>query len=141
MPLEIGSLVVLFRRNRPGSGLIIKKVDDILEISKEGDKNLKKLISDQNDGKDFKVRNLAISNFIEDTGLDDSLVISFLQSNKFYRYTVGAPVKNIKNIKKTFVKIYWLTAPSDYNMKTIRRNIDWFPIEWLRAPKKPKKIT
>tara|TARA_Y100001937_G_C7097558_1_gene320836 strand:- start:176 stop:601 length:426 start_codon:yes stop_codon:yes gene_type:complete len=141
MDLEAGDLITLYRRSQPGLGVIIEKVDDVISISKNGEENLKKLITEWNDGKDFRTRNRAISNFIEDTGLDDALVISFLQSNKFYRYSLGKPVKNIKNIKKTFVKIFWISKPSDYNVKIVRRNIDWFPIDWLRAPKKSKKIT
>ena len=141
MPLKVGDLITLYRRNNPGIGIIIKKTEDIIAICKNGEKNLQRLISDWNNGKNLKMRNLAISNFIESVGIEDGLVISFLQSNKFYRYSPEGPAKDIKKMKKTFVKIFWLSTPSEYSVKIIRRNIDWFPIEWLRAPKKPKKIT
>tara|TARA_R100000951_G_scaffold53052_3_gene44678 strand:+ start:1552 stop:1977 length:426 start_codon:yes stop_codon:yes gene_type:complete len=141
MPLETGSLVTLYRRTNPGVGMIIEKIDDIFSVSKNGQKDLEKLIRNWNNGNNLKTRNYAISNFIEESEIEDNLVISFLQSNGFYRYSQGNPKKNICKIKKTFVKIFWFSNPSDYNIKIIRRNIDWFPMEWLKAPKKPKKIT
>ena len=141
MPLETGSLVTLYRRINPGIGMVVEKIDDIFSVSKNGQKDLEKLIRSWNNGNNLKTRNYAISNFIEESEIEDNLVISFLQSNGFYRYSQVNPKKNICKIKKTFVKIFWFSNPSDYNIKIIRRNIDWFPMEWLKAPKKPKKIT
>lgn len=138
--MEIGHLVSLYRRIDPGIGIAISVVDDVLSLCPDGEKLAQKLINEWNNADDFRKRNNAIYQFIENSGLNEDIVTSFLQSNRFYRYTRGVKRQDIKKLKRKFVKIYWITKPSDYNIKITRRNIDWFPVEWLKSPENQKKL-
>ena len=111
----------------------------VSELTKNGERDIKKLVSSWNEGEDFKTRNQAISKFIEESRLSDDLAISFLQSNGFYRYSQKKTNKDIKKIKRAYVKVMWLSRPSDYNVTITRRKIDWFPEGWLRIVKQSKK--
>ncbi len=135
MDIQVGDLVSLYRRTRPGLGVIVAKVENVAELTKHGEKDIKKLVSSWNAGPDFKTRNRAISNFIEESRLDDDLAVSFLQSNGFYRYSQKKTNKDYNKIKRTYVKVMWLRRPSDYNVTITRRKIDWFPSNWLKIIK------
>jgi len=137
--VQLGDLVSLYRRTTPGLGVIITIVRDVSELTKNGERDIKKLVSSWNEGEDFKTRNQAISKFIEESRLSDDLAISFLQSNGFYRYSQKKTNKDIKKIKRAYVKVMWLSRPSDYNVTITRRKIDWFPEGWLRIVKQSKK--
>ncbi len=139
MKLNIGELVNLYRRKSPGIGLVVDKIDHIIE-NEFVEIQLQTLITDWNHGKDFKSKNYAISRFIEKSGLEENLVMAFLTSNGFYRYGRLTPQKNLKEINKSFVKVFWMMVPSNYNIKPIIRNIDLYPTEWLKVLKKPKKL-
>ena len=135
MRIQVGDLVSLYRRTTPGLGVIITKIDDVADLTKNGESDIKKLVSSWNAGLDFKTRNRAISAFIEESKIEDDLAISFLQSNGFYRYSQKKTNKDYKKIKRTYVKVMWLRRPSDYNVTITRRKIDWFPHSWLRILK------
>jgi len=140
MKLKIGDIACLYRRDSPGVGMVIDKIDNIID-NEVIEVELQALIADWNHGNDFRSRNHAISRFIDKSGLGEDLVMAFLTSNGFYRYSRQAPRKNMNKINKSYIKIFWMMKPSNYNIKIIRRNIDWFPAKWLKVPKKQKKNT
>ena len=125
MGIQVGDLVSLYRRTRPGLGVIVTKVDNVADLTKHGEKDIKKLVSSWNAGLDFKTRNRAISAFIEESKLDDDLAISSQKKTN----------KDYNKIKRTYLKVMWLRRPSDYNVTITRRKIDWFPSNWLRIIK------
>jgi hypothetical protein len=141
MAISIGDAVTLYRRDHPGIGMAVEKIEDITLEYGNIDKDLQTLIFSWNIGKDFRTKNYAISDFIEKSGLSEDLAMSFLTSNGFYRYARSTPPKNINKINKRFVKVFWFIKPSNYNIKIIKHNIDWYPTEWLKSAKKTKKNT
>jgi hypothetical protein len=128
--VETGDLVRLFRRNRQGVGLITRCTEDVVKEMSSPDL-LHLLLESREHGHTWQERNIAISKFLEESGLPMELAQAFLRYNSFHAYR---PLKIEKpvSLKVSFAHVRWLKRPSEYTHTQIMRDFGWYPIEWLK---------
>lgn len=138
MSIEIGSMVRLYRRTNPGVGVVVRKIEDVSFYCKNGMDDITLLVERWNDTESYSDRNHVINDFLRASGIDHDLGSNFLITNGFYKYTHEKSGKSLKNIKYSYVKIFWISNPSDYNIRVTLRKVEWYPTKWLREVKPPQ---
>ena len=128
--VETGDLVKLFRRNRPGVGLIIRCTEDVVKEMNNPDL-LHELFKSREHGHTWQERNVAISKFLEESDLAMELAEAFLRYNSFHAYRPLTIEKSV-SLKVSFAYVQWVKRPSEYAQMQIRRDFGWYPIEWLK---------
>lgn len=123
-----GDLVALYRRKKPGMGLVVKHVPDIFKCVPM-QIEIEILFRQWKIAKSWKERELACNGFIGRSGLEESQAAAFLRYNAFQAVPSA---EGIKNLKKEFVLVSWVHRPSNYEMKEMRERVGWYPAEWFK---------
>ena len=120
-----GDLVKLFRRKRPGLGIVVHCIPDVMSQIPHQDE-IQQLLTMHTVPKTWQERALARQTFIENSGLDRAIAEAFIQYNAFNGPT--SPAKS----KKEFVYIRWAQRPSEYEQWRIQAPGAWYPREWCK---------
>jgi len=127
--IQIGDLVCLFRRKRPGIGIVLRRSADIFEkLGVDLEKELQKKACSP-PSKPLEVSQL-LDVLDSRYNINDKDLI-----NSIYLFNAGWNTKT----KTQFVFIKWLQRPSNYDMNEIRREEEWFPSEWVKTLKTTKE--
>ena len=127
---RVGELIKLYRRKRPGIGLIIFHVPDILQ-EMENPEALCALYKSREAGHTWQDRNRACHEFTEEAGLSIGLAEAFLRYNSFHSYQAEKP-KIPNGVKTDFVYVRWFKRPSEYEKVQTIRECAWYPADWLK---------
>jgi|TARA_R110000824_G_scaffold21984_2_gene81185 hypothetical protein len=122
MPIEVGDLVGFYRRKTPGMGIILDKVDNILEecgIDPYAAFN----IAENAQGRTFWEKKEAIKDLSEGDGTANT---EFLRL--FFQYNESW----CRKPKTSFVRIKWFKPPGSYE-STLREEEGWYPADWVRS--------
>jgi hypothetical protein len=128
--VQIGDLVKLFRRKRPGLGLVTVEIKDIVKEMKNPEA-LCSLYKTRESGHTFQQRNAGCATFIEECGLPTEIAEAFLRYNSFHSYRPLKPLTK-GGPKVSFVYVRWFKAPSEYEQIAIKHNSGWYPAGWLK---------
>ena len=127
--VQKGDLVKLFRRKKPGLGLVLKDVKDVTElVADEG--IFETLYKNYYNAGDWEQHRHQRDRFINESGLDKELAWAFLNYSRlaaFPRNRAGDIT-----IKKAFVYIRWVKKPSEYEITETREVAGWYPSDWLK---------
>ena len=122
MPVEVGDLVGFHRRKIPGMGIILEKVEDVLDASGV-DHDLALQIAEEARGRTYWEKVHAVRELSGDIVTPaQSLLKLFFQYNE----------KWCRKPKTAFVRIKWFKPPSEYE-GTIRDEEGWYPADWVRS--------
>jgi hypothetical protein len=121
MSVEIGDLVGFYRRKTPGMGIILEKMDNVLEAG-EIDSEAAFEIAKNAQGRTFWEKKSAIED------LSGKHTTSHWALQLFFQYNE----RWCRKPKITFVKIKWFKYPSAYE-STMRDEEGWYPADWVRS--------
>lgn len=121
MPVEIGDLVGFYRRKTPGMGIILEKIDDILEHCGV-DQDIAFSIVENAQGKTHWEKHSAIEELCDGVIENSRMLHFFIQYNN----------KWCSKPKTTFVKIKWFKPPFAYDGR-LTENEGWYPADWVRS--------
>mgnify|MGYP003633290203 FL=1 len=122
MPVEIGDLVGFHRRKIPGMGIILEKVDNVLDASGV-DRDLALQIAERAQGRTCWEKVQAVQELNGDlVNHEQPFLKLFFQYNE----------KWCRKPKTAFVRIKWFKPPSEYE-GTIRDAEGWYPADWVRS--------
>jgi len=122
MPVQVGDLVGFYRRKAPGMGIILDKVDNILEECGV-DQYAAFNIAENAQGRTFWEKKEAIKGLC---GGDDTpnteLLRLFFQFNESW----------CRKPKTSFVRIKWFKQPGAYEGRMTEKE-GWYPADWVRS--------
>ena len=122
MPVKVGDLVGFYRRKAPGMGIILEKIDNVLEecgVEEYGAFN----IAENARGRTYWEKKEAIKDLGGDADTNNTeLLRLFFQFNE----------KWCRKPKKAFVRIKWFRHPGAYE-STIREEEGWYPADWVKS--------
>tara|TARA_Y100000310_G_scaffold129503_1_gene128646 strand:- start:594 stop:992 length:399 start_codon:yes stop_codon:yes gene_type:complete len=126
MFVDVGDLVCLYRRKKPGLGLVVKhEPDAIKQLAIEND--LTGILTDWHNAGTWREREALRLMFMKEAG-DKEIAEAFMHYNSFY----SPSIKEQSKIKKEFIWVVWIQLPSDYEMIQMKQNSGWFPIDWFK---------
>ena len=121
MPVQVGDLVGFYRRKSPGMGIVLDKIDDILDHAGV-DENIAFQIAENAQGRTYWEKKSAIEKLCDGTPVHSTSLRLFFQYND----------KWCSKPKKSFVKIKWFKQPRAYEGR-IAENEGWYPADWVRS--------
>ena len=121
MPVQVGDLVGFYRRKSPGVGIVLDKIDNILEHAGV-DENIAFQIAENAQGRTYWEKKNAIEK------LSDGELVHSTSLKLFFQYNDRWCSKP----KKSFVKIKWFKQPRAYEGR-IAENEGWYPADWVRS--------
>ena len=123
MSVEVGDLVGFYRRKAPGMGIILEKIDDILEHSGV-EQEIAFQIAENAQGRTYWEKKSAIEDLCgklsPDRSRQNSLKLFFQYNERWCRKP-----------KISFVRIKWFKHPSAYEA-TMREEEGWYPADWVK---------
>ena len=120
MPVEVGDLVGFHRRKISGMGIVMQKMDDVLEATGV-DSTIALEIAENAQGRTYWEKRNAIAELCGGIG-DAQFLKLFFQYNERW----------CRKPKRDFVRIRWFKQPSEYE-GTIRDEEGWYPADWVRS--------
>jgi len=124
MPVKVGDLVGFHRRKTPGMGIILEKMDDILEYC-EIDHDIAFNIAENAQGRTYWEKKSAIEDLCgklsPDRSRQNSLKLFFQYNERWCRKP-----------KISFVRIKWFKQPAAYEGR-VRETEGWYPADWVRG--------
>ena len=130
-----GALVKLYRRKRPGLGMIVETKTSY-DIFKEAAKRFKKL------PKTYERR------FVSELRLSflASVPIALAESDEFKMFRAVSYYARYDKYsalvkQRTLAKVRWFKKPSDWERSMIDEESDWYPVDILRTVSEIKKST
>ena len=125
MSVDVGDLVGFYRRKAPGIGIVVQKMEDILEIAGV-DPAIALEIAENARGRTYWEKRNAIAELcgppaVSSIGNSELLKLFFQYNEKWCRKP-----------KRAFVRIRWFKPPSEYE-GTIRDEEGWYPADWVRS--------
>ena len=133
--MEVGDLITMYRRTNPGLGIVLENVLDISYLCRNGMRDIEVLVEMWNEADNFSSRTKAINEFMFYSKMPKDIADVFLLTNNFYRYTTINTDKTVNQIKLRYIKIIWVSPPSDYSIRISRKKIEWYPTQWARKVK------
>jgi len=121
MPVNVGDLVGFYRRKSPGMGIVLDKIDDILDHAGV-DENIAFQIAENAQGRTYWEKKSAIEKLCDGQPVHSTSLRLFFQYND----------KWCSKPKKSFVKIKWFKQPRAYEGR-IAENEGWYPADWVRS--------
>ena len=121
MPVQVGDLVGFYRRKTPGMGIILQKVDNILEHAGV-DEHIAFQIAENAQGRTYWEKKSAIEDLSNGEKVHSTSLKLFFQYNDRW----------CSKPKKSFVKIKWFKQPRAYEGR-IAENEGWYPADWVRS--------
>jgi len=121
MPVQVGDLVGFYRRKSPGMGIVLDKIDDILDHAGV-DENIAFQIAENAQGRTYWEKKSAIEDLCDGQKVHSTSLRLFFQYND----------KWCSKPKKSFVKIKWFKQPRAYEGR-IAENEGWYPADWVRS--------
>ena len=119
MSVEVGDLVGFYRRKTPGMGIVIQKMDNVLEASGV-DRDVALQIAENAQGRTYWEKRSAIADLCGSANNSSFLKLFFQYNERWCRKP-----------KTAFVRIRWFKPPSEYE-GTIRDEEGWYPADWVR---------
>ena len=120
MSVNIGDLVGFYRRKTPGMGIILEKIDDILEYCGV-DRDIAFSIVENAQGRTYWEKKNAIEELCEKKTKCPASLMLFFQYNERW----------CRKPKTFFVRIKWFKPPSAYEA-TMREEEGWYPADWVK---------
>ena len=120
MPIKVGDLVGFYRRKNPGMGIVIQKMDDVLEAARV-DPTVAIEIAENAQGRTYWEKRNAVQELCGSVH-DNQFLKLFFQYNERW----------CRKPKRAFVRIRWFKQPSEYE-GTIRDEEGWYPADWVRG--------
>jgi hypothetical protein len=121
MPVQVGDLVGFYRRKTPGMGIILQKVDNILEHAGV-DEDVAFQIAENAQGRTYWEKKSAIQDLCDGQQVHSTSLKLFFQYNE----------KWCRKPKTTFVKIKWFKQPGAYEGRMTEKE-GWYPADWVRS--------
>ena len=121
MPVQVGDLVGFYRRKTPGMGIILERIDDILEYCGI-DRDVAFQIAENAQGRTYWEKKSAIEDLSNGEKVHSTSLKLFFQYNDRW----------CSKPKKSFVKIKWFKQPRAYEGR-IAENEGWYPADWVRS--------
>ncbi len=124
--VEVGDLVYLYRRKKPGLGLVVRHVEDV--VCELGIRDqLGEILTDWHTAGTWKERETLRTIFAK-KAKDKGMAEAFMHYNSFY----SPSIREHNRLKREFVWISWIKLPSDYEMSEMKQKSGWFPIDWFK---------
>ena len=121
MPVQVGDLVGFYRRKTPGMGIILEKIDDILEHC-EIDRDIAFQIAENAQGRTYWEKKSAIQDLCDGAEVHSTSLKLFFQYNE----------KWCRKPKTSFVRIKWFRQPAAYEGRVTEKE-GWYPADWVRS--------
>ena len=121
MPVEVGDLVGFYRRKTPGMGIILQKVDNILEHAGV-DQDIAFQIAENAQGRTYWEKKNAMQELCGDQEVHSASLKLFFQYND----------KWCSRPKPSFVRIKWFKQPCAYEGRMTEKE-GWYPADWVRS--------
>ena len=121
MPVNVGDLVGFYRRKTPGMGIILEKIDNILEHAGV-DQHVAFQIAENAQGRTYWEKRSAIEELCGGGKVHSTSLRLFFQYNE----------KWCRKPKTTFVKIKWFKQPAAYEGRMTEKE-GWYPADWVRS--------
>ena len=121
MPVQVGDLVGFYRRKSPGMGIVLDKIDNILEHAGV-DEHIAFQIAENAQGRTYWEKKNAIQELCDGQPVHSTSLKLFFQYND----------KWCSKPKKSFVRIKWFKQPRAYEGR-ISENEGWYPADWVRS--------
>ena len=121
MPVEVGDLVGFYRRKTPGMGIILEKIDDILEYAGV-DRDIAFSIAENAQGRTYWEKKSAIAELCDKELVCPTSLRLFFQYNESW----------CRKPKTRFVRIKWFKAPGSYESRVTEKE-GWYPADWVRS--------
>jgi hypothetical protein len=121
MPVQIGDLVGFYRRKTPGMGIILEKIEDILEYC-EIDHDVAFQIAENAQGRTYWEKKSVIEELCGTRPKSPTALKLFFQYND----------KWCRKPKISFVRIKWFKRPAAYEGR-MTENEGWYPADWVRS--------
>ena len=121
MPVQVGDLVGFYRRKTPGVGIVLQKVDNILEHAGV-DEDVAFQIAENAQGRTYWEKKSAIKELCDGQEVHSSSLKLFFQYNE----------KWCRKPKTTFVRIKWFKQPAAYEGRMTEKE-GWYPADWVRS--------
>ena len=126
--VEKSDLVMLYRRKKPGMGVVIKHYPNVLGLLEHSDA-FQIFIEMYSAAHDWHRRKAACDLLVRESNLARDFVDAFLRYNAFF----GANGRiDTSKMKTDFVLVQWIKRPSDYESDTIYGNQSWLPTDWFK---------
>ena len=119
MPVEVGDLVGFHRRKIPGMGIIMQKMDDVLEAAGV-DREIALEVAANAQGRTFWEKRNAVHDLCGTANNSPFLQLFFQYNERWCRKP-----------KIAFIKIRWFKHPSEYKGR-IRDEEGWYPADWVK---------
>jgi hypothetical protein len=121
MSVQVGDLVGFYRRKHPGMGIVLEKIDNILETAGV-DEHVAFQIAENAQGRTYWEKRSAIQDLCDGMVKDPRALRLFFQYND----------KWCSKPKKSFVKIKWFKQPRAYEGRIVE-NEGWYPADWVKS--------
>ena len=121
MPVQVGDLVGFYRRKSPGMGIVLDKIDDILDHAGV-DESIAFQIAENAQGRTYWEKKSAIEELCDGQKVHSTSLRLFFQYNDRWS----------SKPKKSFVRIKWFKHPRAYEGR-IAENEGWYPADWVRS--------
>tara|TARA_R100000808_G_C2149131_1_gene157488 strand:+ start:2926 stop:3294 length:369 start_codon:yes stop_codon:yes gene_type:complete len=121
MPVQVGDLVGFYRRKSPGMGIVLDKIDDILDHAGV-DESIAFQIAENAQGRTYWEKKSAIEELCDGQKVHSTSLRLFFQYNDRW----------CSKPKKSFVRIKWFKQPRAYEGR-IAENEGWYPADWVRS--------
>jgi len=115
-----GDLVGFHRRKIPGMGIVMERIDDILDYC-EVDREVAFQIAANAQGFTYFEKKKAVDALCQNTSKNSSALQIFFQYNQ----------KWCSKAKVSFVKVKWFKQPAAYECG-LRETQGWYPADWVR---------
>ena len=119
MPVEVGDLVGFHRRKIPGMGIVMQKMDDVLEVAGV-DREIALEVAANAQGRTFWEKRNAVQDLCGIANNSPFLQLFFQYNERWCRKP-----------KIAFVRIRWFKHPSEYEGR-IRDEEGWYPADWVK---------
>ena len=124
--VKVGDLVYLYRRKKPGLGLVVKHMQDAIE-ELEIKEELDDILTDWHQAGTWKERE-SLRTLFTKKAKNRAIAEAFMHYNSFY----SPSIKEHSRLKCEFVWVSWINLPSDYEMSEMKQRSGWFPIDWFK---------
>tara|TARA_Y100000310_G_C19962789_1_gene481944 strand:+ start:52 stop:474 length:423 start_codon:yes stop_codon:yes gene_type:complete len=130
-----GALVKLFRRKRPGLGMIVetKTSHDVFKLARERFNDL----PDKHDRRFISELRSAFLASVPIAPVESDEFKLFRAISYYTRYDKYSELAK----QRTLAKVRWFKRPSDWERTMIDEESDWYPVDILRTVSEIKKST
>ena len=122
MSVNIGDLVGFYRRKTPGMGIILEKIDNILDTCGI-EQHAAFSVAENAQGRTYWEKKSAIEDLTDGTSIKNTeLLRLFFQFNESW----------CRKPKTSFVRIKWFKQPGAYESRMTEKE-GWYPADWVRS--------